>query len=170
MNMNVVSKSLTHPAARRLLSGSAAGLFSLGLAALTPAMAAPLSAAETQAVLAPFQAVLDGVAQRNHEMVRKQLLTGGTAALIRDGKILQLHFDAFVERLPTTGTEKLEEVMHNPIVHVDDDIAVVWAPYTFTIDGRLDHCGTDIVTMARRDGRWLISSVEGNSRKNCPAS
>ena len=124
---------------------------------------------EEQAVLAPLQALLDGVAQRDHELVRKQLFPGGMATLIRDGQPLQLHFDAFVERLPTTGTVKLEEVLHDPVVHIDDNIAVIWAPYTFTFDGKIDHCGTNIITLIRRDGRWLISGIADNSRTDCPA-
>jgi hypothetical protein len=151
-----------------------AGLVTVCVAAAL--VATPLRAAtpdstltpEQQAVFAPFQALLDSVAQHDHELGRKQLLPGGTATLIRDGKPLQLHFDAFIDRLPTTGTVKLEEVIHDPIVHIDDDIAVIWAPYTFTFDGKTHHCGTNIVSMIRRDGRWLISGVADNSRTNCP--
>ncbi len=89
---------------------------------------------------------MDGVAQRSHTKVQEQLLPGGMATLIRDGMPLQLHFDAFVERLPTTGTTKLEERLHDPLVRIDNDIAVVWVPYLFFIDGQVDHCGTDSST------------------------
>lgn len=129
----------------------------------------PLRAAtpEEQAVLVPVQAIMDGLAQRSHTKVQEQLLPGGMATLIRDGMPLQLHFDAFVERLPTTGTTKLEERLHDPLVRVDNDIAVVWVPYLFFIDGRVDHCGTDLINLIRRDRRWLISGIADNSRKDC---
>jgi len=80
---------------------------------------------------------------------------------------VQMHFDAFVARFPTTGTAKLAEVIHDPLVRIDDDIAIIWAPYVFTIDGKVDHCGTDIVNLIRLNNRWLISGIADNSRKDC---
>jgi hypothetical protein len=173
MSIFTLPESLLHPL-RSLLLQPVAGVLSVCAAVLVPTSlhaAAPAHTItpEEQAVLAPFQALLDGVAQRDHELVRKQLFPGGMATLIRNGQPLQLHFDAFLERLPTTGTVKLEEVLHDPVVHIDDDIAVIWAPYTFTFDGKVDHCGTNIITLIRRDGRWLISGIADNSRKDCPA-
>ena len=113
------------------------------------------------------ESVLDGVAQRNHAMVKEQLLPGGMATLIREDKPLQLHFDAFVERLPTTGVTKLEERLYDPLVRIDDDIAVVWVPYKFFIDDKVDHCGTDVFSLIHQDGRWLVSGIADNSRKDC---
>lgn len=119
--------------------------------------------------MAPINGILEGLTQRDHAKVRDQLLPGGMATLIRDGKTLQIHFDAFVERIPTTGTVKLEERLYDPQIRIDDDIAVVWSPYTVFFDGKIDHCGTNIFSLIRRDGRWLISNVADNSRRDCPA-
>jgi len=121
-----------------------------------------------QAVLAPFRAVLDGIGKRDKALLRAQLLPGGTATLLRNGQVVQLTFDAFVEKLPSTGTTRLEERIYDPLVRIDDDLAVIWAAYDFFIDGKVDHCGTDIATLVRRDGRWLVASISDNSRKTCP--
>jgi hypothetical protein len=128
-------------------------------ASLQAAGTVSASTPEEQAVLAPLRALLVGIAQRNHALIREQLFPGGMATLIRDGQPLQLHFDAFIERLPTTGTVKLEELIHDPMIHIDDSIAVIWAPYTFTFDGKIDHCGTNIINRIRRNDRWLISGI-----------
>jgi hypothetical protein len=132
--------------------------------------AAPLRAAtpEEQAVLAPFQAVLDAIGKRDRNLMRDNLLPGGMATLMRDGKPVQLHFDSFVEHVPTTGTKQLAERIHDPLVHIDDDVAVIWAPYEFLVDGKVDHCGTDIAHLVKRDGRWLVAGIADNSRKACP--
>lgn len=116
------------------------------------------------AVLKPLQRVLDGIAKRDKVEIRNQLLPGGSATLIRNGKILQLTFDAFVERIPD-GTELLEERIYDPQIFIDNDIAVIWAPYEFFINGTIDHRGTDIVQLVRQDGQWLIASIGDNSRK-----
>jgi hypothetical protein len=125
---------------------------------------------EEKAVYAPFQALLDTLPQRNYEQIRHHLLPGGMATLVRNGQPNQLHFDAFIDRLqhlPFPPNLKIEETVHDPIVHIDDDIAVLWAPYTVTVDGKIDHCGTNIITLIRRDGRWLISNIADNSKKDC---
>lgn len=139
----------------------------LGLTAIISTMPLQASTPEEQAILRSVQKIMDGVAQRNHAMVKEQLVPGGMATLIREGKPLQLHFDAFVERLPTTGETKLEERLYDPLVRIDDDIAVVWVPYKYFIDEKLDHCGTDLLSLLRRDGRWLVSGIADNSRKDC---
>jgi hypothetical protein len=149
---------------RRLLALACTGVMVMTLAA-------PLRAAtpEEQAVIAPFQNLLDAIAKRDKELMREQLLPGGIATLMRDGQPVQLHFDSFVDRFPATGTHRLMERIHDPLVRVDNDIAIVWAPYEFLIDGKPDHCGTDVVNLVRRDGRWLIAGIADTSRKNCPA-
>jgi Putative lumazine-binding len=119
---------------------------------------------EEKEVLEPLQRVLDGIASRNKDEVRNQLLHGGSATLIRNGQILQLSFDAFVDRIPG-GTQKLEERIHDPQIRIDDDIAMIWAPYEFLIDGTVDHRGTDVVNLVRQNGRWLIAGIADNSRK-----
>ena len=125
---------------------------------------------EEKAAYAPFQALLDTLPQRNYEQMRRSLFPGGMATLIRNGQANQLHFDSFIDRLqqlPFPPGLKIEETVHDPIVHIDDDIAVIWAPYVVTVGDKIDHCGTNIVTLIRRDGRWLISNLADNSKSDC---
>jgi hypothetical protein len=127
----------------------------------------PLTAEQIE-VLKPLRSVLDGIAARNRDEVRDQLLPGGMATLIRNGKIIQMSFDAFVERIPVDGTEPLEEEIDHPQIFIDHDLAVIWAPYSFLIDGKVDHRGTELVHLVRGNGRWLIASIGDNSRKEAP--
>jgi hypothetical protein len=63
----------------------------------------------------------------------------------------------------------LAERIYDPKVHIDHDLAVVWAPYRFSLNGRVDHCGTDVFTLGKIDGHWLIIGVSDNERKDqCP--
>lgn len=62
----------------------------------------------------------------------------------------------------------IAEHIYAPRVHIDDNLAVVWAPYKFTIDGRVDHCGTDVLTLGKVQDRWIIIGLSDNERKeNC---
>jgi len=127
------------------------------------------ASAEEQAVLAPFQALLDGIGKRDHQMMREALLPGGMITLKRSDKIIQLHFDAFIEHFPTSGDKQFAERIHDPLVRIDDDIAIIWAPYEFLIDGKPDHCGTDIAHLVKRDGKWLVAGIADNQHASCAA-
>jgi len=76
---------------------------------------------------------------------------------------------SLVERFPASTGRKLEERIHDPLIRIDEDLAVIWAPYEFMVDGKVDHCGVDLVEAVRRDGRWLISGLADTSRKACGA-
>jgi len=122
---------------------------------------------EQQAVLQPVMALFDGMAKRDSEAMKKTLLTGGTMVLMRDGKPTQMTFEAFVDRVGRPGTTQIEERIHYPLVRIDHDLAVVWAPFEFLADGKVDHCGTDLFNLVRVDGKWLIARVAETGRKNC---
>src|SRR5262249_55759400 len=123
--------------------------------------------AEQQAVLAPITQLFDGMAKRDAAAIKKPLLNGGTMVLMRDGKPAQMTFDDFADRVGKPGTTQIQERIHNPLVRIDHDLAMVWAPFEFLVDGKVDHCGTDLFTLARTDGQWVIASVADTGRKDC---
>ena len=135
---------------------------------LAPPLRAALS--EEQAVLAPVQAMFDGMTKRDAAAIKAPLLPGGTMVLMRDGKPTLMTFEAFADRVGRPGTSHIEERIHDPLVRIDNDLAVVWAPFEFLVDGKVDHCGTDLFNLVRQDGKWLIASVADTGRKVCPAS
>ncbi len=135
-----------------------------------PATALHASSPEEQAVLAPVKAMFDGMAKRDAEALKKPLLPGGTMVLMRDGKPVRMTFDDFATRVATPGTTHIEERIHDPLVRIDHDLAVVWAPFEFLVDGKVDHCGTDLFTLVRTEGEWRIASVADTGRKDCPVT
>ena len=61
------------------------------------------------------------------------------------------------------------------LVRIDHDLAVVWAPFEFLVDGRVDHCGTDLfnlsASMASGSSRvspTLGGTIVGASRPSTP--
>ena len=40
---------------------------------------------------------------------------------------------------------------------------------SFLVDGKVDHCGTDLFNLVRANGKWLIASVADTGRKDCGA-
>jgi hypothetical protein len=52
-------------------------------------------------------------------------------------------------------------------VRVDHDLAMVWAPFEFLMDGTPDHCGTDLFNLVNIDGKWLIAGIADTGTKQC---
>ena len=149
-----------------LAAATAAGFLINSLHAAAPLSAGP-SAKDAQAVLAPITAMFDGMAKRDAAAIKKPLLPGGGLVLMRDGKPTQMTFDAFAEAVGKPSKAQIEERIHDPLVRIDNDLAVVWAPFDFLVDGKVDHCGTDLFNLVRTDGKWLIASVADTGRKDC---
>lgn len=125
---------------------------------------------EEQAVLAPVNAMFDAMAKHDSVAFKKALLPGGNMVLMRNGKPTQLTFDAFAELVGKPGKGQIAERIHDPLVRTDNDLAVVWAPFEFLVDGKVDHCGTDLFNLVRVDGQWLVASVADTGRKDCPGA
>ena len=141
--------------------------FGFSLPATTPLYAATK---DEQAVLAPVKALFDGMAKRDAEAVKKPLLDGGSMVLMRDGKPVRMTFEEFANQVAKPGKARIEERIHNPLVRIDHDLAVVWAPFEFLVDGKVNHCGTDLFNLVRTDGEWKIASVADTGRKDCPGT
>jgi hypothetical protein len=124
---------------------------------------------EEQAVLAPIQAMFDGMAKRDAAAIKEPTLPGGVMVLMRDGKPTQMTFEDFATRVGKPGKTQIEERIHDQLVRIDNDLAMVWAPFEFLSDGKVDHCGTDLFNLVRKDGKWLIASVADTGRKDCGA-
>ncbi len=149
------------------LAAATASGFLINLLHATTQASVEAQTKEVQAVMAPITAMFDGMAKRDAAAIKKPLLAGGGMVLMRDGKPTQLTFDAFADAVGKPGKAQIEERIHDPLVRIDNDLAVVWAPFDFLVDGKVDHCGTDLFNLVRADGKWLIASVADTGRKDC---
>jgi hypothetical protein len=51
------------------------------------------------------------------------------------------------------------------VVRIDDDLAIVWAPYKFYWKGKFSHCGTDSFQLVRINGIWKIQYLIDTRKK-----
>jgi ketosteroid isomerase-like protein len=86
---------------------------------------------------------------------------------LRKGELRRLTIDQLADAVVGYPEGVIAEPIFRGIVHVDDNLAVVWTPYRFTIDGRVDHCGTDIISLLKVHEHWLIVGLADNSREQC---
>jgi hypothetical protein len=130
----------------------------LGLVLLAP----PLVAQDSDR-----RAVLD-VIQRFFATMTDRDSAGAASTLLPDGGFFRVPtgagggiaahstFRAYLAGL-ATGSTRMVERMWSPVVQVHRDVAAVWTPYDFHIDGTFSHCGVDAFTLLRSGGAWRIS-------------
>jgi hypothetical protein len=136
--------------------------------ALAATAANATSKADEQAVLAPFQAFLDGMAKYDQAAMRATVQPEGSVALLRKDKVVRNTLSGFIDHIKP-GKDSIEERIYEPLVRVDDNLAIIWARYDFRLNGKVIHCGTDLVHLVKQDGKWLIAGIADNSRDECPA-
>lgn len=119
--------------------------------------------ADEKAVLAVLQAVLEAMTARDEAVMRSLFTPTGWAVHSRDGRVFHERLWDLPDRLPDPGS-RVEERVYDPLVRVDDDIAMIWCAYDVLHDGRPHHWGTNIVSLMRSGGRWRVCGITDNGR------
>lgn len=61
------------------------------------------------------------------------------------------------------------ERITSPVIEIDEDIAMIWAPFTIVTDGTVVSCGTEHFDLVRQDGVWKDLNLTFSSRvTGCP--
>lgn len=71
-------------------------------------------------------------------------------------------FTEYAARM-TPGSGFVERIT-SPVIEQDGDIALVWAPFTITMGGKLVSCGTDHFDLVRENGKWKVMNLTFSSR------
>lgn len=144
---------------RHLLSATVALIFTTsGVSAL---------AAENSAVLQPVRNLFAALARRDKAGILAEVAPNIEVMSWRQGELRRLTIEALADRIASYPGGAIAEPIFHPVVHIDDNLAVVWTAYEFTLDGRVDHCGTDVITLQKLHDRWTIVALADNARENC---
>ena len=144
-----------------------ARFFVVGILGLAVAVPSTLAAGQSAPVLAPIEAMFQGMTKRDPAAIKAAALPGTILVLMRDGKPEQMTIEAFADHFGKPSDKHMEERIHDPLVRIDHDLAVVWAPFEFLVDGKKDHCGTDLFNVVHADGRWVIAGIADTGSKGC---
>ncbi|MES2421750.1 MAG: nuclear transport factor 2 family protein [Pseudomonadota bacterium] len=128
----------------------------------------PAVVTEEAGVMVSIDALFAALAARDGQAILAQVRPDGGATVAEeksDGtrSVRRTSWTEFAAALKP-GPERYAERLTDPAVDIDGDIAMVWSPYVFTIDGKVAHCGTDHFDMVREAGRWKIANVTWSSR------
>jgi hypothetical protein len=141
------------------------GVLLLALAAPARAQQAPEAEAEVLTVVRAMLAVIEtrdvaSVAAHVDSTTRFTLLRpspGGTRVAVISGA-------RFFELITRPGGPPAKELIRNPEVRIDGDLATVWAEYQVIVNGAVDHCGYDAFHLARVGGTWKVVNVSDSYR------
>ncbi|HEX8555180.1 MAG TPA: nuclear transport factor 2 family protein [Sphingomonas sp.] len=138
------------------------------------AAAAHAAHADEAAVLKVIDAMFTALATKNAAGIKATTWPEGraTGTFVTDAGVHRAStsdWATFAERIAAIPGSPAERNI-DPHVHVDGDIAMVWTPYVFELDGKVAHCGTNHFDLIRRDGEWRVLNVTWTQRKTgCPA-
>ena len=130
--------------------------------------------ADTKAVLATVNAVFAAFEAGDAAAMLRHVYPDGrvTASGIRgDGasNLRQQAWTVFAERIKPGAT--FQERISDPEIHIDGDIAMVWAPFVVRIGGKVSKCGFDHFDLVRENSVWKVMNLTFSSRTGgCPAA
>lgn len=124
---------------------------------------------EEQEAVQPFLDFLEYFRKGDLQSMRKHTLPSGLRTDIGPTGIDQVTLTDLIEPLKKQTTDQIvAKPLYDVEVWVDGKIAVAWTPYYFfvTRDGetKMSHRGTDVVFLAKLDGKWKISGITSNYR------
>ncbi len=116
-------------------------------------------------VLGAVDSLFDAMAKHDVEASRKLIVPGASFVVVKpDGAVAMEHDTDYLDSL-ARHKDAFRERIWNAQVTVQGDIAQVWAPYDFHLDGKLSHCGIDSFSMVRTPEGWRIAGVSYTLRK-----
>jgi ketosteroid isomerase-like protein len=117
-------------------------------------------------VMGPIQRFFDAFGKQDRNGLLAEVAPNIEITSVQQNALHRLSIEKLADAIVAHHGGPIAEHIHDPQVHVDRDLAVVWAPYTFTINGRADHCGTDVITLGKIQDRWVIIGLSDNERKD----
>jgi hypothetical protein len=134
---------------------------------LPPANALAYADDDTGAVMAPITALFAAFERGDGAGVLANVYPEGRVTAVGTlpggaGGVRKFSFAEFAAHLKPEGA--FQERITDPAIDVDGDIAMVWAPSTVRVGGRLESCGFDHFDLVRENGAWKVMNVTFSSR------
>lgn len=136
------------------------------------AAAAAVAPADQAAIIAPIEAAFAAFEKQDPAALLRHVYPDGRVTAVgtlRSGfsGVRQSTWTDYAARMKP-GNEFTERVT-DPLIKIDGDVALVWAPFTIAIKGKVTACGVDHFDLVREGGAWKIMNITFSSRTTgCP--
>ena len=118
--------------------------------------------------ISPVQALFDGMREHNSEKILAQFTDNATLKRVKpDGQIQQTDIGKFATSI-ANHPKYLDEQLLSVNIAVEGNLASVWTPFAFYIDGTLSHCGSNHFTVVKVQESWkLLDVIDVGYEGNC---
>lgn len=123
-----------------------------------------------QQALETAEKFFEGLNTKDTAMIRSTLFEEvELATVVKGSKPVKVEsVDHFMQSVARSKDMDLEERVSNYEILMDEEMAIVWAPYRFYVNGQLSHCGVNALTLVLTDQGWRIHNIIDTRRKeNC---
>ena len=125
--------------------------------------------ADEQAVLGVLQSFTAALLKKDSAGMAGQLDSVSRFTLLRPSpngtRVWVVTGAEFISLTTKPDGPAYDEPIRNPVVHIDGDLATVWAEYQVVLNGAVSHCGYDSFQLARLNGAWKIINVSDTFRR-----
>jgi hypothetical protein len=141
----------------------------LTLATQRDALAQTTPAPDGEQILAVVHRLFDGMRHGDSAMIRSTLHSDAmlATAVVRHGEagIERDTIESWLRAVAAPHDSVWDERLSHEIVHQDGTLAVVWADYRFYVGPRFNHCGVDVLTLAKVREEWKILAIADTRRR-----
>ncbi|MEM0991522.1 MAG: nuclear transport factor 2 family protein [Bacteroidota bacterium] len=123
------------------------------------------------AILQPIQQLFEGMANKDTLLMKSVFHTDASLSTTYTDKAGKAQYkaekiDNFITSIGKIPAEQqLEERILDYQVKVDDNLAVVWTPYEFYLNGNFSHCGVNAFTLFKAETGWVITAITDTRRR-----
>ncbi|EIL97431.1 hypothetical protein RHOFW104T7_10295 [Rhodanobacter thiooxydans] len=115
--------------------------------------------------LGAVDAFFAAMAKHDVDASRRLILPGASfVVVLPDGRV-KVEPDSGYRDMLGKHKEAFRERIWDAQVTVQGNLAQVWAPYDFHLDGKLSHCGIDSFSLVRGTDGWRIAGVSYTVQK-----
>ena len=140
---------------------------------VSPVNPIPYADADTKAVLVPVNALFAAFEAGDAATMLRHVYPDGrvTASGMRGDGASNLREQSWTQFAARIQPDKaFQERIADPTIRIDDDIAMVWAPFVVRVGGKVSNCGVDHFDLVRERGAWKVMNLTFSSRTTgCPA-
>lgn len=114
-------------------------------------------------IMSPINNIFDAMREHNGGKFIKQFSQGAMLErATKEDKIKQSDLIKFAKFI-TTSTKKLDEQLFNIKIIESGNLASVWTPFAFYLDGKLSHCGVNSFQLIKQNKQWKIRYLIDNA-------
>jgi hypothetical protein len=147
-------------------------LFTLAFFSASPLVFAQKSKPEDpeKAIKSTINRFFEGIEKGDTSLLKSTCTSGmvlQTFMADKEGKMQVYNEELadFLSMIATPTTDKYDERIRFEAIHAEKSLASVWTPYSFYINGKRSHCGTNSFQLVKMADGWKIQYIIDTRRK-----